>query len=183
MKQPLILQGNSAYSILGKSFACVVRHHLRSQNDHFGVKFPAVFKSGRLKGESVVDGGNAPGMISKISSFVRRSRFRNGYTGETYPEDATIEAWVQPDPTCPEGARIFDKWATGSQAGFRLEIGAGGKLRFITTAPTVVDSEVGLPVGHASHVAATYSPLPTDRQVQRRFGIVNRLANGLPFEP
>lgn len=73
-------------------------------------------------------------------------------------DDVTLEAWIKIDPSCPEGACIIDKWATGSQGGCRLEVGRNGGLRFITTAPEVTESKFRLPEGKLSHVVAVFSP-------------------------
>ena len=73
-------------------------------------------------------------------------------------ESVTLEAWVKMDSDCPEGARIIDKWAMASQGGCRLEVGANGGLRFITTAPDPTDYSFPLPTNKFSHVVAVFSP-------------------------
>src|SRR5262245_35379880 len=47
-------------------------------------------------------------------------------------DEVTLEAWIKIDPACPEGARVLDKWAMGSQGGCRIEVGTDGGLRFVT---------------------------------------------------
>ena len=42
-------------------------------------------------------------------------------------ENVTIEAWVKPGAGAAQGARIIDKWGLGSQLGYRLQMGDGGK--------------------------------------------------------
>jgi alpha-L-fucosidase 2 len=73
-------------------------------------------------------------------------------------DDVTLEAWIKIDATCPEGACIIDKWATGSQGGCRLEVGRNGGLRFVTTAPEVTERRSKLPPDKLSHVVAVFSP-------------------------
>jgi alpha-L-fucosidase 2 len=76
-------------------------------------------------------------------------------------EEISLEAWVQVDPQCPEGARIFDKWGPGSQEGFRLEVGPERTVRLVTTAPEIVRAEFSLPTDHPSHVVAVFNPRQT----------------------
>ena len=73
-------------------------------------------------------------------------------------ENVTLEAWVRMAPGCPESAVIFDKRGTGSKDGYRLETGENGKLRFITTAPSVLETSVSLPTDARAHVVAVFSP-------------------------
>jgi alpha-L-fucosidase 2 len=74
-------------------------------------------------------------------------------------ESVSIETWLQVSSNCPVGARVFDKWATGSKEGCRLEVGNGGTLRFITTAPNACEAKLD-PV-HPSHVVAVFNPRRT----------------------
>lgn len=76
-------------------------------------------------------------------------------------ENVTFEAWVKVNSACPDGARILDKWGSGSQEGCRLEVGPGGTLRFITTAPDAASSAVKLPADQFSQIVAVFSPRDT----------------------
>lgn len=76
-------------------------------------------------------------------------------------DEVTLEAWVQVDPQCPEGARIFDKWGIGSQEGYRLEIGTNCSLAFVTTSPEITRAQCRLPVDRPAHVIAVFSPRQT----------------------
>ena len=74
-------------------------------------------------------------------------------------EELTVEAWLTVAADCPVGARVFDKWGIGSTEGCRLEVGPGGGLRFITTAPEVCEAK--LPASAEAHVVAVFSPRRT----------------------
>jgi len=73
-------------------------------------------------------------------------------------ENVTIETWLKLDADCPPGARIVDKWAEGSQEGFRLEVGTNGSLQFVTTAPESTTYQRRLPADKLSQVVAVFSP-------------------------
>src|SRR5262249_14145152 len=76
-------------------------------------------------------------------------------------EEISLETWVQADPECPEGSRIFDKWGPASQEGCRLEVGPDHTLRFITTAPEAARAEHKLASDRPSHIIAVFSPRQT----------------------
>src|SRR5437879_5120909 len=73
-------------------------------------------------------------------------------------ENISLEVWLQVDASCPEGARILDKWGPGSQEGYVLELGPAGSLQFITTAPTPCRYEGKLSADKATHVVAVFVP-------------------------
>jgi alpha-L-fucosidase 2 len=114
-------------------------------------------------------------------SFTATSAF---YELKTPPmestDDVTLEAWITIDPACPEGARIFDRWATGSQGTCRLEVGPGGGLRFITTAPEVTEYKSALTADTLSHVVAVFRPrgLQADIYVDGKLAALNPSVNG-----
>ena len=74
-------------------------------------------------------------------------------------EEFTFEAWLAVAPDCPVGARVFDRWGTGSMEGCLLEVGEGGALRFITTSPEAC--EASLTAKTEAHVVAVFNPRGT----------------------
>jgi alpha-L-fucosidase 2 len=108
-----------------------------------------------LFGASVSIGQTGEGMIMGASSKV----YELSSPALDSSEDLTLEAWLQPVPACPSGARVFDKWAPGLKEGCYLEVADGGTLRFITTAPDACQAKLN--VGTASHVVAVFSPRRT----------------------
>ncbi len=93
-------------------------------------------------------------------------------------DDVTLEARIKIDPACPEGARIIDKWATGSQGGCRLEVGRNGGLRFVTTAPEATEYQSKLPADKMSQVVAVFSP----RGLQANIYVDGKLVASNPSE-
>lgn len=74
----------------------------------------------------------------------------------------TLEVTIQPDADCPNGAVILDKWASGSQTGYRLEIGKDRHVNWITTAPEVLSSVAPLSATEFSKVTAVFDPRTTE---------------------
>ncbi len=90
-------------------------------------------------------------------------------------DELTFEAWLTVASDCPVGARVFDKWGLGSVEGCRLEVGQGGMLRFITTAPQVIEAK--LPAQMEAHVVAVFHP----RSPQASVYVNGKLAGSTPL--
>lgn len=73
-------------------------------------------------------------------------------------DNISVELWVQPDANCPDGSVVLDKLGLGTGQGIRLEIGTGGSLRLISSAPTPVQSEAKLSTDKPTHVVVAFDP-------------------------
>jgi len=72
-------------------------------------------------------------------------------------QNLSVELWLQPATNCPEGAVIIDKLGPGTKQGIRLEVGAGGCLRLITSAPRPIQTEAKLATDKPTHVVAAFN--------------------------
>jgi alpha-L-fucosidase 2 len=86
-------------------------------------------------------------------------------------QNLSVELWLQLDSDCPEGAVIIDKLGPGTKQGLRLEVGAGGTLRLVTSAPAPIQTGVSLATGKPAHVVAIFDS---------RAGSVLLYVNGKP---
>lgn len=109
-------------------------------------------------------------------------------TSQVYDADVTemdlsqnlsVELWLQPDPNCPEGAVIVDKLGPGTKQGIRLEVGAGGTLRLITSAPMPIQTEAKLATDQPTHVVAAFN----SREKVMALYLNGKLAANLPDDP
>jgi len=73
-------------------------------------------------------------------------------------DNVSVELWVQPDADCPAGAVILDKLGPGTLQGIRLEIGAGGTLRLVSSHPVPIQTEAKLATDKPTHVVAAFDP-------------------------
>ena len=71
-------------------------------------------------------------------------------------EEVTIEAWVRADAMGPEGGRILDKSAPGTQQGYMLDTYPGNSLRFLN-AKGMCRFDARLAADRWTHVAGVYS--------------------------
>src|SRR5205814_161651 len=72
-------------------------------------------------------------------------------------DEVTLEAWVKIDPSCPEGARIFDKTIPGRRESYRLEVGKNRTIRFIA-GRAECESKEPLATDRVVFVAAVLAP-------------------------
>lgn len=73
-------------------------------------------------------------------------------------DSLTVELWVQMGSDCPAGAVLIDKLGRGTLQGIRLETGKGGALKFITSAPEVVEAPSALSTNRPVHIVAAFNP-------------------------
>jgi alpha-L-fucosidase 2 len=71
-------------------------------------------------------------------------------------EEVTLEAWVRADKMGPEGGRILDKSAPGTQLGYMLDTHPGNSLRFLN-AKGMCRYDAKLPGDRWAYVAGVYS--------------------------
>jgi alpha-L-fucosidase 2 len=94
-------------------------------------------------------------------------------------QNLSVELRLQPDPICPEGAVIVDKLGPGTKQGIRLEMGTGGTLRLISSAPRTIETEAKLDTDKPTHVVAAFN----SRDKIVALYLNGELAASLPDDP
>jgi alpha-L-fucosidase 2 len=114
------------------------------------------------------------------------ARFDNGapiYEADLTPANVTdnisVELRVRPDADCPEGAVIVDRIGPGTFQGIRLEMGAGRRLRLLTSTRKPIQAEAALPADRQTHVVATFNP----REKNVAIYLDGKLAASMPVDP
>jgi alpha-L-fucosidase 2 len=121
-----------------------------------------------------------------VSGTVFGARFNAGapiYEADLTPANVTdnisVELRVRPDADCPEGAVIVDRIGPGTFQGIRLEMGAGRRLRLLTSTRKPIQAEAALPADRQTHVVATFNP----REKNVAIYLDGKLAASMPVDP
>src|SRR5258708_36036602 len=127
--------------------ACSIVYFINKLPQLFQMKFSSVNILNRVVGLAF-----ALAIVTANAASSEQGRLFNA-TSPVYDADfsdlnlsqnLTVELWLQPATNCPEGAVIIDKLGPGTKQGIRLEMGAGGSLRLITSAPTPIQTQAKL---------------------------------------
>ena len=124
--------------------------------------------------------GRAAAAPSQGRAFNPTSPVYEAEIGElNLSENLSVELWLQPYTNCPEGAVIVDKLGPGTKQGIRLETGAGGSLRLISSAPAPIQTEARLATDTPTHVVAMFN----SRDKIVAIYLDGKLAASLPNDP
>ncbi|MEO7495941.1 MAG: glycoside hydrolase N-terminal domain-containing protein [Massilia sp.] len=72
-------------------------------------------------------------------------------------DNMSVALTLQPSAASPEGAVVFDKLTPGTRQGMRLEMGAGGTLRLITSAQQAIQTAARLATDRPTQVVAAFN--------------------------
>lgn len=98
---------------------------------------------------SVVLAGHLPALDFTATGNLYEALYKPGNV-------TSVQCWFKVDPSCPEGAYLFDKLVESTRSAYRLEIGKG-TLRLVDTAGDVVEG-----------------PMPTDGSLIHVVAIVDK---------